>query len=74
VIDGWREATEGVDDGEHADLAAGGELVVDEVHCLGLVDLTCIGPIFTQLGFQRRFGVLLRNCRPLTPYKGDRRV
>src|SRR5258708_2444927 len=31
-IDGWREAAESVHDREHADLAAGGELVVHEVH------------------------------------------
>jgi hypothetical protein len=49
-IDRWREAAEGVDDREHADLAAGGELVVDEVHRPGLIDLTCIGSILTQLG------------------------
>lgn len=31
-IDRWREATEGVDDRKHTDLAVGGELVVNEVH------------------------------------------
>ncbi len=49
-IDCGREATEGVHDREHTDLAAGGELVVDEVHRPGLVDLTCIGSILAQLG------------------------
>src|SRR5216684_5518018 len=37
---------------------AGGELVVDEVHRPGLIDLACISPIFTQLGLHtalRRF-------------------
>lgn len=48
-IDGRREATESVHDREHTDLAAGGELVVNEVHRPGLVDLTCFRPILTQL-------------------------
>ena len=57
-IDGWREAAEDVDDRKHADLAAGGELIVDEVHRPGLVDLTCVGSILAQLGLHatlRRF-------------------
>src|SRR5260370_15550694 len=44
-IDHWREATEGVDDRKHTDLPAGGELVVNEVHRPGLVDLTCISAV-----------------------------
>src|SRR3954447_16532706 len=57
-IDGGSEATEGVDDRKHADLAAGGELVVNKVHRPGLVDLTCIRSILAQLGLHatlRRF-------------------
>jgi hypothetical protein len=57
-IDGWREAAESVDDRQHTDLAAGGELVMNEVHCPGLVDLACIRSILAQLGLHatlRRF-------------------
>src|SRR3954451_5229104 len=49
-INGRREATEGVDDGEHTDLATGGELVVNEIHGPGVIDLTCFRPILAQLG------------------------
>lgn len=57
-IDGRREAAESVYDREHADLAAGGELVVNKVHRPGLVDLACLRPILAQLGLHatlRRF-------------------
>ena len=57
-IDGWREATKGIDDRKHADLAASGKLVVNEIHCPGLVDLPCLRPILAQLGLDatlRRF-------------------
>src|SRR3954465_11540238 len=47
---GRRETTKGVDDGEHTDFAAGGELVVNEIHGPGLIDLTCFRPILAQLG------------------------
>ena len=57
-IDGWREATEGIHDREHADLTTGGQLVMNEIHCPGLVDLTCGGSPLAQLGLHatlRRF-------------------
>jgi hypothetical protein len=55
-----------------ADLAAGGELVVNEVHRPGLVDPTCIGSILAQLGFHaalRRFVTQLVSLRRLPPAK-----
>lgn len=57
-IDGRRKMTEGIDDRQHADLAAGSELVVHEIHCPGLVDPDSICSVLAQLGFHatlRRF-------------------
>ena len=45
-IDGWREPTEDIDDGQHAELATGRELVMNEVHRPGLIDLSCFRPVF----------------------------
>src|SRR6187200_3217156 len=49
-IDCRREAAKGIHDREHADLAAGGKLVVNEIHRPGLVDLACFHSVLAQLG------------------------
>jgi hypothetical protein len=61
------EPRKGIDDCEDADLAAGGELIVNEVHGPGLVDLGCIRSTFTQLRFDatsRRFVTQLQAQLP----------
>ena len=50
-IDSWRETTEDIDDRKYADLATGGELILNEVHCRGLIDLTRLSSILAQLCF-----------------------
>ena len=55
-IDRRREAAEDVDNRQHAEFAAGGQLVVNEVHGPGLVDLFGIGSIFSQLGLDAALG------------------
>jgi len=67
-IDGRREAAESIYNREHADLAAGGELVVNKVHRPGLVDLACLRPILAQLGLHatlRRFVAQLQAQLPV---------
>jgi hypothetical protein len=57
-IDRWRESREGVDDRQHADFTTCCELVVNEIHRPGLVDLSRFGSAFAQLGLDptlRRF-------------------
>src|SRR5579862_2346718 len=58
-VDRRRKSTEGVDDGQHADLAAGGKLIVNEVHGPGLIDLRCVRPIFAQLSFDPASGCFI---------------
>ena len=55
-INGWREAAKSVHDRKHTDLAAGSELVVNEVHRPGLVDLPCFRSILAQLGLHATLG------------------
>jgi hypothetical protein len=61
-IDGWREAAESVHDRKHADVAAGGELVVNEVYCPSSLIWRASVRSSRSLALTRRFGVLLRNC------------
>jgi len=59
-----RETGEDVDDREHPKLAARRQLLMDEVHRPGLVRSRRRLSITRSLALTRRFGVLLRNCRP----------
>ena len=63
-IDRRREARPCVDDGKNAQLPAGGELIVDEVHRPDVVRPTAFWRSSRSFAFTRRFGVLFLSCRP----------
>jgi len=58
-IDCWREAREGVDHRQNPDLAARGELVVDEVHRPDIVRLRRRRPILAKLRLDPALGRLV---------------
>ena len=59
-----REPREGVDDGQHPDLAAGGELVVDEVHRPGLIAARGRHTVLAQLRLHPAAGHLVAQLQP----------
>jgi hypothetical protein len=63
-FDRRREARERVNDGEHSQFPSGRKLVMDEVHCPGLVRLRGDCRSSRSFALTRRFDVLIGNCKP----------
>ena len=62
-IGSGRIAQLGVDDGQHAHLPAGRQLVMDKIQCPHLVALRGIGTLLPEFGFYPTLGCLVEQLQ-----------
>lgn len=58
-IDGRRKAREGINHRQHPDLAAYGQLIMNEIHCPNLIGMSCLRAVSVKLGFDATLGNLI---------------